>query len=81
MNLQSENDIELVSTYIEDGLLNLLIAPADVTSPLRWYVRVRPRSRRIVDCWLMRSEATVDELPYSPTPAELAIFRRLAKSA
>ena len=81
MNTQLHIQIELVSSYLEDGLLNLLIAPTDHASSLRWYVRVHPRSRRIVDCWMMNSGETIEELPFAPTAADLATFRRLAKSA
>lgn len=75
-------DLQVESSYLEDGLLNVLVSPKitpaekPCESECRWTIVAKPQSKEItrIDFCIATNDG-FEYPPYSPTRAQLKLFQ------
>lgn len=74
-------ELQFESSYIEDGVLNVLVSPAESDDDRRFTIEADPVSRRIKNVFTCHStDEGIFEMNFSPNEDDLEAFREIVQN-
>ena len=77
-------ELKIVSSYLEDGELQILVVPKDdgksASREMRWRLSVDPQTRHVLRVeFCIATDDGFEYPPYTPSSQQLDLFRQFAK--